>query len=406
MSRERPVFRNRAGVALAFAVVALVALLGIAALAVDVGMLFTARGETQRVADAAALAGASAFLEYLPTDPEARRTAEDRAYDYALRNTVRDVDVDSSEVAVEVVTDSAKVRVAIRRLAVQPWFSRMIGIDSVDVGAVAAAVADGASAARCLKPFALPDLWYNAADDNQIWDSGETWDYDSSDGDYYRRYGDDSSGGGEETGFVSTFRNGIHDHAGNQYDHDFGRPVEIKISDPTQTEPASVFRPWVIPEAERQGECRWEIEGNASPTGAAQYRANICQCNTAEIELDTEYDIETGNMAGPTYQGVQELIDQDPDAYWDESREVVAGSIADNWRNSPRVVTIALYDPSLIEQPGKQTISFNNFALVFLEGQQSPQHPVRSRFLYFASGTGTGNGSTQGTTAKFLRLVE
>src|SRR5882724_5851621 len=43
--------------------VSLVALLGMAALAIDVVTLYTARSEVQRAADAAALAGAKAFVD-------------------------------------------------------------------------------------------------------------------------------------------------------------------------------------------------------------------------------------------------------------------------------------------------------------------------------------------------------
>ncbi|MBT8489049.1 MAG: hypothetical protein KJO65_09535, partial [Gemmatimonadetes bacterium] len=49
--------RERGGTLVLMAVVS-VAMLGLAALAVDVGMGFTAKGEAQRIADAAALAGA------------------------------------------------------------------------------------------------------------------------------------------------------------------------------------------------------------------------------------------------------------------------------------------------------------------------------------------------------------
>ena len=55
--------RRRRGVAAVAAVALLVVLLGFAALAVDVGHLYVAKGDLQRAADAAALAGASAFTE-------------------------------------------------------------------------------------------------------------------------------------------------------------------------------------------------------------------------------------------------------------------------------------------------------------------------------------------------------
>ena len=31
------------------------------------------------------------------------------------------------------------------------------------------------------------------------------------------------------------------------------------------------------------------------------------------------FDSEPGNMVGPTKQGMDDLIDRDPNAYWDES---------------------------------------------------------------------------------------
>lgn len=55
--------RRRRGVAAVATVALLVVLLGFAALAVDVGNLYVAKGDLQRAADAAALAGASAFTE-------------------------------------------------------------------------------------------------------------------------------------------------------------------------------------------------------------------------------------------------------------------------------------------------------------------------------------------------------
>ncbi len=73
--------------------------------------------------------------------------------------------------------------------------------------------------------------------------------------------------------------------------------------------------------------------------------------------------------------------------------------------NSPRVVKMALFDPAEIEGSGMQTISFNNFALYFIEDQQSPQDPVVGRFLYFVGGE-ESPGPTTGSLVRYLRLVE
>jgi hypothetical protein len=47
-------------------------------------------------------------------------------------------------------------------------------------------------------------------------------------------------------------------------------------------------------------------------------------------------------MVGPTYQGVQSLIDLDRGAYWDESSNTVVSQYG---MDSPRVVTVGLFDP-------------------------------------------------------------
>ena len=68
----------------------LVALLGFMALAIDMGMFYTARADCQKIADAAALAGAKEAFFYTPADPVATaRTAAISAAraNYAPRNS-------------------------------------------------------------------------------------------------------------------------------------------------------------------------------------------------------------------------------------------------------------------------------------------------------------------------------
>ena len=228
----------RRGAALPLVAVALMALLGMCALAIDLGMAFTARSEAQRVADAAALAGGSAYLDFNVSD--VTQPATDRAYDYALRNTVRNVGVDSSEVTVQVIPDSMKIRVWITRQTLPTWFARILGIDDVDVGAMAAAQAFQAGEARCLKPFAVPDIWHDTDDDtnpqNRFWDPGEDWQFDPSQGDYYLPFGGQNETA-YDTGYGSQWRGPARD---------YGRQIQIKVSDPQDPQqPApGVFLPW------------------------------------------------------------------------------------------------------------------------------------------------------------------
>jgi hypothetical protein len=138
--------------------------------------------------------------------------------------------------------------------------------------------------------------------------------------------------------------------------------------------------------------------------GAARYRQNICSCNASVIDLDTEYLIEPGNMVGPTYQGVRTLIDLDPDAYWDDRSNTVVSKYG---MDSPRVITVALFNPGEISKPGRQYIRFNNFVRVFIEEQASPQDPVTGRMLYYVPGVGSAgrDGKTTGSLVRVLQLI-
>ena len=453
-------------------VLSMTALLALLAIGIDLGALYDARSEAQRAADAAALAGASAFLEY--QEAQARQAAEQRATEYATSNEIRSRAITSDEVSVSVDLDSATVRAAVRRDAVPTWFARLFGVDAVDVGAEATAWAGAAGAAQCVKPFAVPDMWHETSDDlngNRIWDAGERWRYDPGSGDRYEGYSGPGSGQ-NETGYGSSWRDGGIDGSGRRYRRDYGRRVTVKVTSPADTYVPSFFLPWVLPSDSDQPEChagggggnggggggggngggtgdgpdgppddgpgqglgwlKWaekredlgasdrpggtpgnppggdgEIEvgrDDGNGRGAANYRRNICTCNRSIIDLDTEYMIEPGNMVGPTYQGVQALIARDPSAYWDEQSNTVVSQYG---MDSPRVVTVALFDPGAITRPGRQYLRFNNFARIFIEEQASRQDPVTGRFLYYVPGAGLGgrDGGTTGSLVRVLQLI-
>lgn len=462
--------RGSVTVMVALSMTVLVALL---ALGIDLGALFNARSEAQRAADAAALAGASVFLE--TQESQARQMAETRATEYATSNEIRNEQIVAEEVSVWVNLDSSLVRASIRREGVPTWFARLVGIDAVDIGAEATAWAGQAGSAQCVKPFAVPDMWQETADDlngNRIWDEGEHWSYDPEQGDRYAGYSGPGSGGGE-TGYGSGWRDGEVDGQGRRYNRDYGRRITVKVTNPRDTFVPSFFFPWVLPPDGSQQSCgmggpgggdtggdgdtggeggdpsepggnqgnglgwlkwsekRGELGANGSPggdpgngtggspgggsdvevgrddgsgKGAARYRENICTCNNSIIDLDTEYLIEPGNMVGPTYQGVQSLISEDPDAYFDEQANRVVSKYG---MDSPRVVTVGLFDPGEIDKPGRQYLRFNNFARIFIEEQADRRDPVTGRFLYYVPGVGPGQtGQTTGSLVRVLQLIK
>ena len=437
--------RNERGSMIVMVAVSLAVILGMGALAVDMGMLIKQRDDAQRAADAAALAGASAFQEGKALDQI--DDARVRALDYLGKNYVGGTYIDNTVTAdyinggnryiteanegvVVVLPDEEKVRVIVRREAVGVLLAKALNFLDVPISAVAAAQAMEAGTGKCVKPFAFPDYWHDADDDNdpanRLEDlgpgqgqGGEGWEYNPSAGDQYRRFGD-TEGAGDITGLGSSWRNFStygSDRENRLYYDDMGRPIVLKKSNPQQTSSPGFFLPWVIP---------------GSNPGAADYKANIVGCNPAAISLETDYtldgtadtssyDNKPGNMIGPTKQGMDSLISLDPDACWAEfpstdhtgytTGEVRKLSAAGNcteaysgWMSSPRVAVVPLFDPSYFST-GRTALRFNNLALIFLEPQLDRHAPVAGRFIYFVRGTGEPGPET-GSLIKQIKLVE
>lgn len=390
MTQQAQPWRNERGATLVLMAVLSAVLVAILALAIDLGMLYDTRGEAQRAADAAALAGASAFIDVLPpSNPFV--AAHDRAMEYAGRNTMRSTPIDTTtEVTVAVWQDTVQVTVA--RASVATWFARIFGIRSVPIGARATAEAAEAGTATCLAPLAVPDIWFETstgaggqdANSDRVWDPTETWAFEPGNGDLYARY---SPTNPSATGYGSSFRNatGIL--------NDLGRPIIMKAQDPSQSLTSGFFYPWRI----------------GTSTGAQDYKDNFGTCNPTTIQLNVPYDIENGNMVGPTRQAVNGLIALDPGATWDPTTGQVINSAYGAGTASPRVLTIGLFDPAQIagiQGGGGLQLSFNNFALFFLEGIGTGSGaPVIGRFMYFASGSPGGSGSVTATLAKVPRLI-
>ena len=119
------------------------------------------------------------------------------------------------------------------------------------------------------------------------------------------------------------------------------------------------------------------------------------------------YQVEPGNMVGPTFQGISELLSEDPDAYWDPVSNSVENTVAgSNWMASPRVVKVALMDIQSLDGSGMQYIHVNNFGLFFLEEMNNPQDDVTGRFIQFAAGSGEDPEEESGSLVLYLRLVE
>ncbi len=421
---------GRRGATAAFVAVALAALLGMVALAVDVGMLMKLRTDAQRTADAAALAGAHEFLDAPPL--VAKGPAADSAIAYAARNYVgwgyvdttgkifmdsgNNRIVNSPEAYVQVLTDERKVRVFIRRAQNATWFGKLLGRDFVPISVKSAAQASNSGTGKCVKPFAVPDIWNETSasqdvNSNKMWDTGEGWSYQPP-SDSYAPFNPDSNNLAVQSGYGSAWR----DNNGQGVIGDYGRLVTIKAQRPGEAITSGFFYPWRMP-----------MSDGDMASGAADYRALLADTTctlAAPTSVDAAYRIEDGNMVGPTRQAINDLLSYDPGAYWDATYPdgqghtgSVRGSKYADWRDSPRVMVIGLMSPEYIaniQGGGNLIFEFNNLALFFLEGYATaadgysgpaPQAPVKGRFLYFVHSTGP-TGPVAGSLIKKLQLVE
>jgi len=170
------------GSAMVLTALGMVVFLGIVALAVDLGMLMGSRTESQRAADASALAGAASLIGGPNDEVRAKAWAEDFAESHTVHGESVDLRPDQgSPPDVEVLLAEKKVRVRVRNVtaernnAIPTIFARVLGQDEVDVSTLAAAWAVPSGAARCPIPLALPDDWDDVDNDN-IYDPGEQYE--------------------------------------------------------------------------------------------------------------------------------------------------------------------------------------------------------------------------------------
>jgi hypothetical protein len=407
--------RNERGVTLALMAVTVFLMLGMAALAIDYGMIKSAKAEAQRAMDSAALAGASAFLINDPTKNKST-IAVDRAKEFARQHTIHSVIVDTTgacgvaEVCVTVDLPNERVKADFARANIGLWFARMFGSNAMGITATATAHAVNSGITTCLMPIAIADKWHNtlpdAAEDangNGIWDykdangngqwdyskkgstvsePWEQWVYNPSQGDYYYPPSDPSA-----TGYSST---------------DYGHQMVLMALDPGSTSISSNY-------------LAWGKDGTAASDSALAARIKAPECSEHQLN---ESEQRAANGAKPNLgQAWADRINMAPSADWtwnNSTNSPVCGNVTcpANWEDiSPRVVAIGLYNPGELLNPSNNAIHFLNFAKVFLDKRPCTGSPgqckaeVTGRFLGYVQGGG-GTGPSAGPLVKKLVLIK
>jgi hypothetical protein len=131
-----------------------------------------------------------------------------------------------------------------------------------------------------------------------------------------------------------------------------GTQVTLKAGNPADAISPSFYFAWKMPDG----------------SGGDDYRSNIGTCNNESVQMGQLLEAETGNMVGPTTQGISDLVSLDPEASYDTDRHCVTGS---SFSPSPRVVAIPVFDPVYFEagrQNGIVSLKVDGFLTVFVEG--------------------------------------
>lgn len=138
-----PTKRIHGGQTVVVVALALVATLGVLAIATDVGVAYYNWARLQKAADAAALAGA----HYLPTDAA---TAKSAAVKFGGLNDVKSSEFTQNDVA----ADNMSITVGFAR-SVPTHFARVLGFTSFPISVLATAALRGINGARGFLPIGL-----------------------------------------------------------------------------------------------------------------------------------------------------------------------------------------------------------------------------------------------------------
>jgi Flp pilus assembly protein TadG len=364
--------RTERGAIIIQVAVALLGLTLLSAFVIDNGVRWASRGQAQNAADAGALAAVTT-LAANPGDGVAARQAAFRTVKQNLiwGESLADADIivpdplpslcpDGTYSCAKVdVFRGAKDLTNVQHTNYLPtFFANIAGISTQGINATATAEVESGNATNCLKPWFIPDRW-NDANGDGTYDAGDSYVPPSA--------------GQTTTGYTASL---------------IGTIVTLANGDPS-----SAIAPSVYYQA--------DLDGN----GAANYANNITSCVGIIKEINPLYPVsdacpanspascycpdgqddpgcvnfKNGRDPVKSAQAAQALIDADPYATPNAD-----GSISNtcatnrtcpapyqNFTISPRIVPVALFDPSyysaLNNQSGNLTLPIVNIMAFFLD---------------------------------------
>jgi hypothetical protein len=329
------------GAILVHVALALLALTAFTTFVVDLGVFWASRSQAQSAADAAALAGAGAFI----TDHDITNigSASQSAQSIAGRNKVWGAapSVTITFPVCGVSTFPAGIfdpsiycvradtyRDANHGNPLPIIFGTLVGLTSQDVKATAQARVGGGNASTCLMPWAVPDLYDDVNGDGVY----------TSPPDMYIAPSSSSPG----TGYTVPGA--------------YGTQVQLTGGAPGPLSPG------------------WRQATAIGGPGPSDYTNAIENCVNTEYGIGDILPPRPGNMSVPTLLGVDTVIARDPGASWDATNQKIIGSCVGagtcpSYSQSPRIVSVPVFDTDVFYQTGQ--IKIVNILGFFVVGDGS-----------------------------------
>jgi hypothetical protein len=312
----------------------LIVLVAFAALATDMGFMYSSRTGGQAIVDAAALAGAASFVfSPLSTQPD---TATNRAIATAVAQSVMTDPVVASELTVNVDVPNRIVTVTMNHQE-PTFFGSAIGLGQANIRVTGIAEASRtAGGSGCTKPWFIPNsiLMDTSACDGlsgpaktQCYANVVCGNCADQENNEFLTYFDSVDSAYKPTTFAI---NGNGTTWGG-----FGHANLFGIR---PTSPTAAFGP---------GQYYSLRLGDS--TGGDDYRTNIATCAGEATFCGTCQDVEPGNMIGPTQQGVNDLLPTGfVDTMWDTSEGWCYGPSAPpngcSLNGSPQLAVAPIWD--------------------------------------------------------------
>ncbi len=378
IGRQSGRLNDRGGAVLVLVALGLVVFLGMAALAIDLGLLYVARGEAQKAADAAAHAGAG-FYQLNRDRADGVQATRDFVVGFAENNEVRGlpVRVDGQQ-DIDVLPSEGLVRVRVRRTddgidgPIPTLFARALGFREVGVSASAAAQIFGARAVGCMLPVALPDRWirgdgsFPASNDIYDPDAGDLYDEATTGYRIPENLGDtllirpEASGGGQQVRITPSW------WGTTQSD-------EFSFAGNSTTD------------------LRRAIEGcSGDPFGEG---ADMDQSGGSKQALRSSWEL---------------VRDSDPTAIWNDVARCVTTAGSSECRTSPRLRPMVLFNPDLAPQTNQDGFVASRIIGIFIEDvdRTGSQYQVIARLARIPSTLPGDEVAGPGDAVTAIRIVE